>query len=272
MKITWFGTASVLIETAGGRLLFDPFVELAGGSHPNALEDFWGMTDICITHGHVDHLFFVPQLAEDGDATVHCSRAAARTLERFMEDNGNVVCTAPGDTWRLADMRIRVYKGKHIRFTPAVAMRHLFSSRFLRCWRNTLFLAWAYPRFPEKKETLVYGVEAEGRQVLVLGSMDLDLHTEYPVGADLLILPYQGPLHPEEKAVQIVERLKPKRIFLDHFDDAYPPVSEEVDTVPFRKIMKERFPDIQVVRPKAGKPVLLPERKQGFRKKFQEGN
>lgn len=57
MKITWYGTASILLESEGERLLFDPFVELAGASNPNSLEDFVQETDICITHGHVDHLF-----------------------------------------------------------------------------------------------------------------------------------------------------------------------------------------------------------------------
>ena len=40
MKITWYGTASILLESEGERLLFDPFVELAGASNPNSLEDF----------------------------------------------------------------------------------------------------------------------------------------------------------------------------------------------------------------------------------------
>lgn len=40
MKITWLGTASVRIETEGERILFDPFVQLAGGENPNCIDDF----------------------------------------------------------------------------------------------------------------------------------------------------------------------------------------------------------------------------------------
>ena len=91
----------------------------------------------------------------------------------------------------------------------------------------------------------------------MLGSMELDPDTVYPENADLLILPYQGKENMAEAAMEIVERLKPARILLDHFDDAFPPVSEEVDTRPFKKAMDERHPEIKVVKPKAGKPVTL---------------
>ena len=56
IKITWLGTASILLEACGQKLLFDPFVELAGGSNPNTLEDFEGVRDICITHGHPPYI------------------------------------------------------------------------------------------------------------------------------------------------------------------------------------------------------------------------
>ena len=116
---------------------------------------------------------------------------------------------------------------------------------------------WAHPRFPEKGETAAYQIEAEGKRILLLGSMELDPDTVYPENADLLILPYQGKENMAEAAMEIVERLKPARILLDHFDDAFPPVSEEVDTRPFKKAMDERHPEIKVVKPKAGKPVTL---------------
>ena len=87
--------------------------------------------------------------------------------------------------------------------------------------------------------------------------MALDEKTEYPQGTDLLILPYQGKRRPEKAACEIVEKLKPKRILLDHFDDAFPPVSREEDTRPFYRMLSSRFPQIQAVKPKAGKPVRL---------------
>ena len=257
MKITWLGTASIRIESCGQRLLFDPFVQLAGGSNPNTLEDFEGVTDICVTHGHVDHLFFVPQLVEASDASVHCPAAAADTLEDWLEDCGNVIVTRPGEAWHVGTVKITAYKGAHVSFSLPLVLRTLFSVRLLRYLRNALFLAWAHVRFPERRDTLAYCLEAEGKRILILGSLALDAQTEYPKNVDLLVLPFQGKSEPCAAACAVVERLMPKRILLDHFDDAFPPISSEVDTRRFCREMAARFPHIQVAKPKAGKTITL---------------
>lgn len=185
------------------------------------------------------------------------TRAVMNTLEGWVEDTGCLVEVEPGYSWRQGNMRITVLKGKHTSFCAKTVFRKLLNPRLLRYFRNALFLAWAHPRFPEKGETAAYQIEAEGKRILLLGSMELDPDTVYPENADLLILPYQGKENMAEAAMEIVERLKPARILLDHFDDAFPPVSEEVDTRPFKKAMDERHPEIKVVKPKAGKPVTL---------------
>lgn len=260
MKITWMGTASIRIEADGERLLFDPFVELAGGSNPNRVEDFFSDSDVCITHGHVDHLFFVPELVEQADATVHCTHSAAGTLEKYLQDGGNLVLVAPGDSWRMGRMKITVHRGKHLPFSLRLAgeraLRWKRPGRHpLICLRNLLFLAWMHPGFPEKGETVAYEIDAEGKRILLLGSMALDGKTAYPDQADLLILPFQGGRDAVERACDIIGRLRPKNILLSHFDDAFPPVSAEMDTKQLRARMKEQYPGIRVVRPRAGKPV-----------------
>lgn len=87
MKITccWMGTNAILIDTGTEKLLFDPFVELAGGENPNCMEDFLqsGADCILITHGHFDHLLFVPEMMEEGEQTVFCSGTPSETLEKM---------------------------------------------------------------------------------------------------------------------------------------------------------------------------------------------
>ena len=98
------------------------------------------------------------------DATVHCPAAAVRTLEGFLEDNGNVVLTGPGDSWKLGELRITAYRGKHVAFSPSLVLQRFFSPKVFRRPKNLLFLAWAHPRFRERKDTLVYEIEAEGTE------------------------------------------------------------------------------------------------------------
>ena len=40
IKITWMGTATFLLEAAGERILFDPFVPIKGGENPGCIDDF----------------------------------------------------------------------------------------------------------------------------------------------------------------------------------------------------------------------------------------
>ena len=148
-------------------------------------------------------------------------------------------------------------EGKHAKPGKSQVFQKLFSRRFLQYFRNALALAYLNPKFPEGGQTLMYEVHAEGKCVQVMGTLGLQEDQEYPQGADLLILPFQGSEFLEAVALEVVERLQPKRILLDHFDDAFPPVSEHVDTRRFKKLMDEEYPQIKVVKPTAGKTVVL---------------
>ncbi|MDD2956942.1 MAG: MBL fold metallo-hydrolase [Lachnospiraceae bacterium] len=258
MKITWKGTASIIIEAAGERILFDPFVQLIGGAHPNVLEDFLPEETIFITHGHFDHLFYLPEILEQGDATVFCTACPARTLADFMEDTSNVAEIRPGDALHIGGVSVKAYQAKHIHFDRRLFCKTLSLKRMLKYWRNVPFLIYANRRFQEGGETVAYEVKAEGKSVFLLGSLSLAEHVAYPSGMDLLILPFQGNSDLERAALDIIRQLKPKRILLSHFDDAFPPISRNVDTRLLKKKMMEEFPGIAAVKPKAGKEVLIP--------------
>lgn len=257
MNITWLGTASLLLEAAGERILFDPFLELRGGEHPGALEDFLREDVIFITHGHFDHLYFLPQILEEGEATVFCTSAPARTLEKYTEETGNVVELRIGQTVPIGEIRIRALQGRHIEFDKRLVKYILDPRRLFRGWRNLPFLFWANRAFQERGETVAFHIQAEGKEILLFGSLNLDPDTVYPRNVDLLILPYQGSCELEREAEHFIERLSPKRILLTHFDNAFPPLSRNVDTRPLKRLIREKYPEIQVVKPTFGKPITL---------------
>lgn len=261
MQITWMGTASILLEASGERILFDPFVQIKGGENPNGLEDFLAEETIFITHGHFDHLSTVPWLLEEGDSTVFCSARPARTLEKFVEEfspeSGRILEMRPGDEFSIGGVSVKVLRGKHIKFDKRLIFKTLRPIRLLKYWYNLPSLFLMNKTFKEANETLAFDIRAEGKEILLLGSLALSEEEDYPKRADLLILPYQGNSDLEKEALKIIKRLKPKRILLSHFDNAFPPLSRSVDTRELKQMMDEDYPDIPVVKPKAGKAVHI---------------
>ncbi len=257
IRLTWKGTATFLLEAAGERILFDPFVEIRGGENPGSIEEFLQKDTIFITHGHFDHLSRIPQILEEGDATVFCTACPARTLEQYTDETDRVVEIRVGDTIPIGGIRIHVLKGKHIAFQMKRIFDTMTPLRVLRYWRNMPYLLWANHEFKEGNETVAFEIKAEGKTILLLGSLALDEQETYPQGVDLLILPYSGNNDLVGEADKLINRIRPKRILLSHFDDAFPPMSRSVDTGAFKRMMERKWPGIQVAKPKCGKAVTL---------------
>lgn len=62
-----------------------------------------------------------------------------------------------------------------------------------------------------------------------MGSMNLDPDTDYPTDADILVLPLQGRSDLDTYGLALAERLKPRQILLDHYDNTFPPLSDCID-------------------------------------------
>lgn len=257
MKITWFGTASLLIEYGKDRVLIDPFLPLRGAENHPSLLDYRKEESILITHGHIDHLGSIPKILEDSDATVYCSELPAATLEKKYVDGDQIVIIRPGDTLYFGQIQVTALPGKHIHFDSELIRHTFLNPRVLRHLPNLALLLFKHHSYPEGNETLTFQIDAGGKRILVLGSLSLDENTEYPDYVDMLALPYQGATDLVTPALSIIEKIKPRTVLLDHFDDAFPPVSNHIDTKPLKKALREHFPDLPVVKPTAGKAVTL---------------
>ena len=257
MKITWFGTASLLIENEGDQILIDPFLPLKGSENRPSLLDYQKADSILITHGHIDHLGSISRILRDSDAAVYCSALPAATLEKKKTDSDQIVIIRPGDILHFGGIKVTPLPGKHIKF-DAKLIRHTFLNlRILLYFPNFLSLLFRNHTYAEGNETLTYLIEAGGKKILVLGSLALDEETEYPKYVDMLILPYQGTTDLVSAALSIIARIEPRTILLDHFDDAFPPISRHIDTKPLKKALTEHYPELPVVKPTAGKAITL---------------
>ena len=277
MRIKWYGTASVLLEQDGTRLLFDPFIPLNEKCFAPSMDELAAAPDILVTHGHLDHIVHIPDILKHGGGeTTRKFRCAEPALESAVETSADsktrrpcssgslVYCTAapretligkgvakerirlvkPGDVLALVPFDVRVLKGKHIAADKRLIIKTLINPRVLSNLRSAVYLAKENKICAEAGETVVYEISSPGKRVLMMGSLNLDESTEYPKGADLLILPFQGRSDMSSYALPFIGRLLPKKVMLIHFDDTFPPISRAVKTDAFVSLTRRKYPDI----------------------------
>lgn len=257
LRITWHGTACFSIEYGADRILFDPFLELAGGSYAADFDTLMEYDTVFVTHGHFDHLYTAELMLEegDGDVSVFCTKQCCEILDRFLEDQSNVVQIDAGRTYEIGSIRIEVLKGHHIEFRKRNIFDTLTPWRMLRYAGNLPFLFWANRIFQEGGESVAFLIMAGGKKILLLGSLSVHPQETYPEDVDILILPYQGNNDLPARAKEVLARIRPKSVLLSHFDNAFPPMSRNVNLRPLKRMMDETYPGIRVVKPESGKTI-----------------
>jgi len=254
MRLKWYGTATILVEQDGTRLLFDPFITLNDNNFKPPIDELSEVENILITHGHIDHIAAIPEILHYGGchAKVFCTESPRETLISKGIEEGKIQPITPGDVLTLGLFEVHVLRGKHIVFNKRLIMKTFFSPRVFRNWSNFRYMLKENKNCSEAGETVVYDIRVGNERILLLGSLNLDEDTEYPKGADMLILPLQGRSDVSKYAMHIIDRLQPKKVLLDHFDDSFPPISSKVDTEQFVSLMKNEYPDVPVICPQAG--------------------
>lgn len=251
MDISWYGTAAVCISHAGYKLLFDPFVSMNKEIPYASVQELAQMGDIFITHGHFDHTISVPEVAALGNSKVHCSAETARQLVKAGVPAEQVVTISPGDIISNGPFTIRVFRGEHIKFDPKLVFQTLFNRRLVNYYREFAEIIRTLRQCPQG-QVLIYEISLENIKVLHLGSLSLCAQEEYPQGANVLCVPFQGRSDLLTYTLPFIDKLKPQSIFLHHFDDSFPPVSSQIDCAPFADRVRQTYPGLEVIVPEYG--------------------
>lgn len=249
MKLIWYGTAAIGIESQGQKLLIDPFLPLKGSSAPSFQQEFQMYDKILITHGHLDHIGNMKEIFGKEKKKIFCTKTPAKSLKR--DQVGEIHLIRCGSVLHFRKMTVTVCRGRHVSYDLPILKKTFFSWRFVKMLREALQIGKMFRKYPENQETVGYFMEAEGKTVFVMGSLNLDPDTEYPKGMDVCILPYQGCSTLLEEAEKVLERLAPKSVFLDHFDDTFPPISAQVDTMDVEEYLQKQ--GIVCIKPEYGK-------------------
>ena len=260
MEITWYGTATIRLRMQRLDLLFDPFVPLPGAPEALPANHLLPAPHVLITHGHLDHLCSVPELVRQGAEQIFATATPCATLTKKGVPPQVLNCIKPGDQLYFstnqtstsadtADVTVSVLAGRHIRFDARLVLTTLFSPRTLRYAGNARTLLKDNQLYAENGETVIFEVTHNSTLVTVLGSLSLAEDERYTTGPDLLVLPYQGHSHLAPIALSIIERLRPRAVLLDHFDNTFPPISRSVDTAPLAQALAQEHPEIRLIIP-----------------------
>jgi L-ascorbate metabolism protein UlaG (beta-lactamase superfamily) len=256
MDLKWFGTAAISYTQNGQTVIFDPFCgwnKKLGCFTPGELAT---QGDIFITHGHFDHLADVPLIMAQNNAVVHCSQPTADNLISWGVPHERVKVVRPGQILTVGHFNIHVFRGKHIIFDNKLILWTFFNIRLLRYFASFIRILDINSKFPEG-QTLIYVIEVGGKTIMHMGSLNLADGEIYPQGVDILALPFQGRSDLKTYALSFVKKIRPKTIYLHHFDDTFPPVSSSVETGIFIRNVEKDFPDIKFIVPKRGAAINI---------------
>lgn len=246
MQLSWYGTAGLILQEEETVIAFDPFLGIPiDGSCDNTalsrMDTFRTAGSIFVTHGHFDHIYHIPRLYHDLDVSIYCTKTPYRTLCKNGITPRQLCRITPGWQKEIGPFQVTAYQSRHCRFDAPLVIHKIFSKKIWRHFPHLLHLIKLILHHPERGEILLYEVSCKGKRIQIMGSMNLDAGTIYPTGADLLILPLQGRSDQDRYALALVDRLKPGRIMLDHYDDAFGPLTDEVETAGFIKNVQEAF-------------------------------
>ena len=259
IKIKWFGTATILIEVNGMQILFDPFITINSNLYKPSIEEFALVDAIFVTHGHFDHIYNIPAIMNEVNkkAIVYCTKTPGEMLISNGVEKERIHIINGGDVINLGSFEVRVFKGKHISFDMGLIIKTIFNPRIFTYWSNLNWIIKENKNNKAAAETIVYEIIVQNNRILLMGSLNLEENIEYPKDVDLLILPFQGRSDLNTYAIPFIQRLKPKKVLLTHFDDSFPPISSSVDIQSFIEIMREEYPFIPVICIDAGTELMI---------------
>lgn len=250
MEITWYGTASLKIESEGSAVFLDPYISRNASFPPIVSSDLENINALLLTHGHFDHTADIPSLVYDRQVPVYASDETVKALskrEEYVSINFN--SALPGKTYKAGKLLVTPYQARHVKFDiPLIAktvLRIFKSLAFtIRPFAGVISDSFKYP----EGETFAWEVKSGKGTVLIFGSMGFADGIKYPK-PDLLVLPLQGHSRIFNIALEAIRRIKPSAVMLDHFDDSFPPVSDTINVNAFVDLLKEKLPDVKAFVP-----------------------
>lgn len=253
MKIKWYGTATLLLESGDSRILIDPYLKMFNPSLPRVpVDEAKTAQAIFITHPHLDHFCDIDAFTDDGRRKVYVSENGLR----HAQENGlNTDCMLPlgvNSTYTVGAFTVRTHQSRHCKFDAATVLGVLFSPRTYRRFSDGVTLLKTTKRYKIGDDIYALEISDGEKTAVVLGSAGMERTANYPKGADLLVFPYQGRARMHRYLRKFLDVFRPKAVMIDHFDDAFPPLSHTMNVKKFAPAVEKRLPSARALVPTEG--------------------
>ncbi len=255
MKITWYGTATLLLESGGTSILIDPYLKGFNQKLPRIpMEEARKAEAVFITHPHLDHFEDIDAFTRDGGIPrVFVPEIGLKIGKVMRLDTSCMVPIHADETYAVGPFTIKTHESRHCTFDAETLMGIIFSPRTYLMADKSIMLLVDMKHFKiGPRDILAYEISDGEKTVLVLGSAGLCEYIEYPTGCDLLVFPYQGKLRMYTYMESFLRKLKPKGVLCDHFDDAFPPFTRKVNTQDFAPTVEKCLPGARAIVPVEG--------------------
>ncbi len=255
MKIKWYGTASLLLESGDTRLLFDPYCkEYSKGLPPVPEAEATTAEAIFITHPHLDHFSDIDRFSQGAVRRVYVSENGIRRARENGHDATRMQAISPGDRFEIGPFTVKVFQSRHCVFDAGTVLGVLFSPKTYFChFRSGVALFKGVRRYKIAGDVYAFEVTDGEKRVMILGSAGRSKKTAYPTGCDLLVFPYQGRTRMHRYMRKFLRLFAPKGVMIDHFDNAFPPFTHKMNTKKFAKTAQKELPGVRTIVPTEGR-------------------
>ncbi len=254
MRIKWYGTATLLIESGDERILIDPYLKKYNPKlFQVPLDEARSAQGIFITHPHLDHFADIDAFTEGTSTPVFVSEGGITRAEENGLNTDHMIACGPNEEIRLGRFIVHTYQSKHCVFDAPTVLRVTFAPRtWLRAKDAVAFLNGARRYKLLGNDIYALHISDGEKSVTVLGSAGMDEDVMYPQESDLLVFPYQGRSRMHRYMIGFLKAFRPKAVMADHFDDAFPPLTHREDLKKFAPTVQKILPNAAAILPQEG--------------------
>ncbi|QDK46527.1 hypothetical protein DOM22_15805 [Bdellovibrio sp. ZAP7] len=237
MEFTWLGTAGFIVKDKQGEIAFDPFLSRGKGAPApfTAAKSFANTQAIFVGHGHFDHTFDIPDIVQNSDAQVYAPGLTGQILKMRGVPGGRLTSADNKETL-FKSFNMRAFKSAHVKFDIPLVLSTIKQCSVKDCM-HICGLGLGYP----KGLVQTYYFESGGKKFLFMSSAGADqreLEMYRGLEIDYLLAPLQGHSRIQEIAAKQTAIIRPKVVIPHHWDDFYPPLTQNVSVEIFREKLK----------------------------------